>query len=159
MDDTDFRLWVAQIPSLNHTQTKELLARVKILSGTGPASGVGKSEFGPRVCASICHVMRKHGVDLASPHVLQRSSAYASAKDKIVDLASYFESISSKRIIQDQILKLAIDLLYVDLLNWQKVAISPHTMLQQIHRIPATLNRYFPGYAQSGLLSALVKEV
>lgn len=147
---------MARVPELDQTQSAALLARLKILSGGDQRPASGKSDFGARVCSAICHVLNKQGVDFVSPHVLQRSAAYGHAKDKFADLAKFFEGVSDKKLGQDQILREGIELLYRDLLHW-KVAISPHTLLQQIHRVPATLSRHYPGYAESGLLHMLIK--
>ena len=110
-----------------------------------------------RVLNAICFVMIKLNVDSPSVSSLQKSAAYASSKSKFDDLEVFFKQISKSKLIQDHILKAAIELLYFDLVNWQGIAISSHTLLRQIHRVPATLNRHFPGYANSGMLTKLVK--
>ena len=158
MTDAEFRIWVSRVPELDQTQSAALLARLRILSDGDRGAAPGKSDFGTRVCSAICHVLNRRGADFVSPHVLQRSAAYGHAKGKFADLAKYFERVSPRRLEQDQILREGIELLYHDLLHW-KVAISPHTLLQQIHRIPATLSRHYPGYAESGVLHKLIREV
>lgn len=103
-------------------------------------------------------VLKKHGVECPNENTLKRSSAYVQSRDKFEDLATFFETISNQKIIQDAVLRESIQLLYYDLLNWKTVAISSHTILKQIHRLPSTLHRHYPGYAASGLLVKLVNQ-
>jgi hypothetical protein len=126
---------------------------------SGSTANSGKQEFGDRFIQSICSVMDKLGVEKPSPLVLRKSSAYNSSKNKLEDLASFFASVSNTRIVQDQILKLSIELLYHDMLQWKGIAVSSHTLIKHMHRLPSTLNRHFPGYAGSGLLKNIVEGI
>lgn len=157
MNDAAYRTLAASLPELTHTQLSDLLSRAKLLSSVAPTVVTGKQDFGVRVTDAICDVLRKQGVETVSSSTLRKSSAYASSREKMKDLNVFLEKASSQRIIQDAILREAVKLLYFDLLNWQGIAISSHTLLQQIHRIPATLQRHYPGYAASGLLIKILK--
>ena len=154
MNQEQYKLWVKELPQLSVGQLSDLSSRIKLLAKTSTKQHIGKQDFGDRVLQSISIIMRK--VDGASAIALRKSAAYASHKQKIEDLSTFFESISKSKLVQDSILRMAIEYLYVDLLEWG-VPVSSHTMLKQMHRIPATLNKHFPGYAQSGLLTKLVK--
>jgi len=142
---------------LDSMQLKDISSRINLLTKSSTKIHDGKSNFGARVLQSICDVMRKHNVETPSVATLKKSAAYASARAKFDDLQIFFDKISKSRIIQDAILNEAVQLLYFDLVNWQGVAISSHTLLNQVHRIPATLNRHFPGYAISGTLTKIVE--
>lgn len=157
MEKEKYRQFVSELPLLTTVQLSDLTTRVKLLSKTIIKNNAGKQDFGIRVLYTICDVMKKNNVECPSISVLQRSSAYVSSVAKINDLAEFFESISKSKIVQDQILREAINLLYHDLLQWQGISISSHTILKQIHRIPSVLNKSFPGYAASGLLVKIVK--
>jgi len=146
---------VGDLPSLTQEQLTDLQSRIKILSSTAETNG--KSSFGLRVLQTICDVMKKHGVDSPSVHNLKKSSAYVSCNGKMADLQTFFEGVSKNKLVQDSILRMAIDLLYTDLLNWKGVAVSSHTIIKQVHRIPSVLARHFPGYLQSGLLVKIIK--
>jgi hypothetical protein len=157
VDEEQYRVWVAELPNLSQTQLNDALMRFKLLSNNGVKAHNGKQEFGDRVLQAICDVLRKQGVETPSVAMLKKSSAYVNSnKGKFDNLSNFFEQISPAKIVQDQILKEGINLLYFDLLQW-KVAVSSHTILQQIHRIPSVLNKHFPGYAQSGYLTKIVK--
>jgi hypothetical protein len=156
MEAAQYKHWLVGLMALTQPQLEDLSSRIKILSKTSQKEFNGKQEFGDRVLQTICDVLRKQGVETTSVSVLRKSSAYANSKGKFDDLAAVFEQVSPAKIVQDQILKEAINLLYFDLLQW-KVSVSSHTILQQIHRIPSVLNKHFPGYAQSGYLTKIVK--
>lgn len=157
MNEQHYKIWVAQLPSLTATQCSDVITRLKLcLQATKQPSG--KQEFADRVLQAICSVMIKNKVECPSVISLRKSSAYAiaSKNQKFYNLSIFFDSISKSKLVQDQILKEAIGLLYYDMLQWD-IAVSAHTVLKQIHRIPSVLNRAFPGYATSNVLTKLVK--
>jgi hypothetical protein len=154
VNQEQYKTWVGGVVSLTQEQLTDLQSRIKILSSTAETNG--KSSFGLRVLQAICDVMRKHGTETPSVTTLKKSSAYVSCNGKMADLQTFFEGVSKNKLVQDSILRTAIDLLYTDLLNWKGVAVSSHTLIKQLHRIPSVLNRHFPGYLQSGLLTKLV---
>ena len=158
MDQNQYKIWVAQLHTLDAMQLRDISSRINLLSKSSTKAHDGKQEFGIRVLEAISSVMKKNNADAASVTTLRKSAAYASAREKVQDLQIYFEKISKSKLVQDQVLKESVGLLYYDLLSWQGVAVSCHTLLQQIHRIPAVLNRAFPNYAASGLLSKIVKK-
>lgn len=158
MNDEQYREWVKGVTSLTALQIKDLSNRIKILSNIR-VDFSGKQDFGDRVLVAVVDVLRKKHVDTPSYNMLRKSSAYASSKEKVASLSQFFEQVSSSKLVQERILRLAISLLFDDLLHWQNVTISAHTVLQQLHRIPATLNRHFPGYAAAGLLTKVVKGI
>ena len=157
MNSEIYKNWVNELPKLSVGQLSDLSARIKLLAKTAIKDHDGKQVFGDRVLQVICDVMKRNGLETPSPVTLKKSSAYVNAKAKIEDLATYFEKISKQKLVQDSILKVAIDLLVTDMQQWQGVAVSSHSVLKQIHRIPSMLNRSFPGYAASGLLTKIVK--
>jgi hypothetical protein len=157
MNQDKYKLWVSELSALTLEQLTDLNSRIKILFDVSVKEHNGKQDFGLRLLSIICVVLRKNKVETPTPYTLQKSQAYVNAKAKIYDLGLFFESLSQSKLVQDAILKEAVALLYADLFNWQGVAISSHTLLNQVHRIPSTLNKHFPGYAESGLLTKLIK--
>lgn len=157
MSPEQYQQWVKELPQLSVGQLSELSTRIKLLSKTATNEHTGKQEFGDRVLQAVCDVMKRNNLETPHPVTLKKSSAYVNAKAKIEDLSTYFEKISHLKLVQDSILKVAIELLLFDMLQWQGVAVSSHSLLKQAHRIPSMLNRAFPGYAQSGFLTKIVK--
>lgn len=157
MNQDAYKNWVAELPKLSVGQLSDLSSRIKLLAKTAIKDHDGKQEFGDRVLQALCDVMKRNNLETPHSATLKKSAAYVNAKAKIEDLSVYFEKISKQKLVQDSILKVAIDLLITDMLSWQGVAVSSHSVLKQIHRIPSMLNRSFPGYATSGLLTKIVK--
>lgn len=153
----EYKQWVNQLPKLSVAQLNDLSTRIKLLANSAGKEHIGKSSFGDRLLSVLCDVMKKHNVETPSISSLRKSTAFTQSKGKIDDLQVFFETISKSKLVQDSILKVAINLMYHDLLQWKGVAISSHTMLKQIHRIPSTIHKSFPGYAASGMLTKLVK--
>jgi len=154
LDKVQYQEWVKSLSALSPSQLNDLSARLKILA---PKEHDGKSDFGIRVLQAICDVLSKNNVEVCTIHTLRRSSAFVQSKDKIKDLGTYFEQIDKSRLVQDAILRQAIDLLYHDLVQWKGIAISSHTLLRHIHRIPSVLNRNFPGYGPQLLVKIVGK--
>ena len=154
MDKVQYQEWVKSLSALSTGQLNDLSARLKILA---PKEHDGKSDFGIRVLQAICDVLSKNNVEVCTIHTLRRSSAFVQSKDKIKDLGTYFEQIDKSKLVQDAILRQAIDLLYHDLIQWKGIAISSHTLLRHIHRIPSVLNRNFPGYGPQLLVKIVGK--
>ena len=159
MNSDQYKGWIGDLPKLTTAQIMDLSCRVKLLSQVSVKEHEGKSEFSMRVLQAVCDVLRKLNVETPSPNMLKKSSAYVNVKDKIQDLIPYFEKVSKSKMVQDAILRKGVELLYYDLTAWQGISISSHTLLRQIHRVPSSINRSFPGYADSGLLCKLVKGV
>lgn len=156
MDEIDYKIWIHKLPTLTKQQVNDVSNRIKILSFASGKEFTGKQDFGARVSEAICATFRKLGVECPSPNTLRKSAAYAHSKDKFDDLASFFEKVSQQRLVQDAVLVIGIEQLYNSMLSWGH-PISSHTVLNHIHRVPAALNKAFPGYAQVGLLTRLVK--
>ena len=156
MNPDQYKIWIGDLPKLTPTQVMDLSTRIKLLAQVSVKEYDGKAEFSNRVLQAVCDVLKKLNVETPSPTMLKKSAAYVSSKDKMQDLIPYFEKASKSKMVQDAILRKGIELLYYDLVAWQGISISSHTLLRQIHRIPSTLNKSFPGYADSGLLCKLV---
>lgn len=155
MNKQEFQQWIKELPNLTKDQASEVLSRIKLLGVVKEHDG--KQDFGSRVLQAITEVLRKNNIEATSVHFLKKSVAYGNAKGKLDDLSAFFDNISKSRMMQDAILREAIQLLYYDLVNLE-LAISSHTILNHIHRIPATLNRHYPGYVDSGLLTKIIEE-
>jgi hypothetical protein len=157
VNESEYKLWTSRLSLLTSAQRSDAAVRLQLLGNQKENNG--KQEFGNRLLQVICDVMKKNNVEIPNPNTLRKSAAYVSARDKINDLSIFFESISKSKLVQDSILREGVQLLYNDLLQWQNIAISSHTLLKQCHRVPSTLNKNYPGYAASGLLTKIVRGV
>ena len=161
MTNDSFNKIVQSLPTLSATERGTLLERLKLLqtlSNTDKNAVNGKRDDAARVLTAICEVLQKIGVEYPSLDVLRKSSSYVSFARKLPDLMEFLSHVGNDRIAQDALLKIALELLYYDMVNWQGAVISAITLMSHIHRIPATISRHFPGYAASGLLSMIIRE-
>ena len=161
MTDNNFNKIVQSLPTLSATERGSLLERLKLLqsiSSPKEAATNGKRDIESRVLTIVCNTLRELGVEYPSLDVLRKSSAYPSFQRKLPDLLEFLSHVSDSRVQQDALLKIALELLYNDMVNWQDAVISAHTLMSHIHRIPATVNRHFPGYSSSGMLSWIIRE-
>ena len=74
---------------------------------------------------------------------------------KVRDLMPYIRAAHDQRSGQHALLRLGLQLLYDDMTDRQ-LAVSARTLLANIHRVPAVLNKAFPNYAKAGLLHWVV---
>jgi hypothetical protein len=72
--------------------------------------------------------------------------------ESFLDLTCPKAKVSTRRVI----LATGIDLLYKDLGN-MGVVVNPKVLANNLPRIPAVLDRAFPGYARFGMLRLIVK--
>ena len=107
------------------------------------------------VLMGIVDYMRSNQLDLAGIPQLTSGRHYDTYKVKLPPIMKYLRMAGDKT-AQRALLRLGIGLLHHDLVNmgW---AVSSRTLMAHIHRMPAAINRGFPGYAQSGLLSMIVR--
>jgi hypothetical protein len=161
MTDDVFNQIVDKLPTLSAKQRSNLLERLKLLQSLSTketTNANGKRDIESRVLNVLCNVLRELGVEYPSLDVLRKSSSYAAFQRKLPDLMEFLSHVGSERIAQDALLKIALELLYWDMVSWQGSVVSAITLMSHIHRIPATVSRHFPGYASSGLLKMIVRE-
>lgn len=104
----------------------------------------------------ICEVLRARGVEFTYAAQLQKSTQYPAFAKKVPGLLEYFGTV--KNVVQKAALvRVSVGLLYDNLIE-MNVPVGSRTMMAHIHRIPNILNKHFPGYAQSGLLSMIVRK-
>lgn len=115
----------------------------------------------------IVEVMQSKGADETPRSMLEKSNAFAAYRAKFRDnvdpgdrygsLTRYFDRVmKANRVRRRALMRLAAGLLYENLIAMD-VAVSSRTMMSHVHRIPAVLNRNFPGYAANGMLHLVVR--
>ena len=94
-------------------------------------------------------------IDLSGLNQLARSSEIGKFRLKVPGVRKFMDSAGLKRNQRRSLLYVAIGLVHQDLVDIG-VAVSSRVLMRHIHRIPALLNRQFPNYARTGLLSLAV---
>lgn len=108
------------------------------------------------ILGAICDFMAFSGVETPHFGVLQRLSNKA-FEDKIPAIASYLGSSDLTKLQRRAILFVGVQLLYDNLCE-MGIAVTSRTLMSHIHRLPACLNRAFPGYAKMGHLRFIVRK-
>lgn len=104
------------------------------------------------VLASIAEDMRKHGADFTTPDVLYATAGITAFRAKVPAILEFIGKHANTDVRRRALLKMGIELLRVDLEDNMQRACTSILMMAHAHRIPAMINRAFPGYARNGLL-------
>ena len=110
-----------------------------------------------RMLELICKFLAKEGIEFTEAYQYAKIEGIKAFRDKVPSIMRYVNKASKKRTEQEDLISLGIKLLYEDLVD-MKVAVSARTIIHQIHRLPAVINRAFPGYAQAELLGIAISK-
>jgi hypothetical protein len=156
---------VSDLSKLSTEDLAKLDQHVKVMRAvtgpstvTVPAVASGKRDLESRALGVLCAAMRDMGVEYPSVEMLRKTSQIGAFNRKLPAVMQFISGIGPKRVEQDALLKIAFELLYYDLVTVYELAASSLTLMAQVHRIPAVINRHFPGYAESNLLGMILKE-
>ncbi len=135
-----------------------LRTHISAMLALGPSSAdrvLTASEMDDWVLVGITDYMRSNQLDLSGIQQLTSGKHYDTYKTKLPPVQNYLRNAGNKT-AQRALLRLGIGLLHHDMvqLGW---AVSSRLMMAHIHRLPAVINRAFPGYAQAGLLHMIIR--
>lgn len=149
-----------RLPHLSAFELDQLHERIKALKHMG---GNGNSNEATKVAGDldivldvIVRVMRRNGHDYSNAKMLQRSRNYNAFTQKVPALMEYLKAATGNRLEQCGILEISVRLLCHEIKHWE-VPITDQLVMVNIDRIPAVINKHFPGYAKHGMLKMLVK--
>jgi hypothetical protein len=142
---------IRQLGGLSDSERLQLLNRLKALQSLGNSEMGSDTQF---VLGAISDLLRSHGIEFASPGVLVRQADHQ-FEGKLPDLMAFLSQAHPTRAGQRALLMVALDLLYRDIAD-RGLPVAAGVLLRHVHRIPATLNKHFPGYARAGMLGWIV---
>jgi hypothetical protein len=102
----------------------------------------------------ISDYMSRKGVDMSAPFVLSGGRHYSTFKNKSVAVYEYVKPVGARN-EQRALLRIGVSLLYADL-ERMGLAITSRLLMAHVHRIPAVINRAFPGYRKIGALKLIL---
>lgn len=102
----------------------------------------------------ISSYMANKGVDLSTPYVLMSGKHYVTFRKKSDAVYKYVKPVGTKN-SQRALLRIGVSLLYADL-ERMGLAITSRLLMAHVHRIPAVINRSFPGYRKLGALKLIL---
>lgn len=116
-----------------------------------PAVGMSEETM---VLSCICDVLSSMNVEHFGIEVLRKRTG-AAFREKLPGLMRYLKRAHPKRSGQRALLHEGIGLLYQEL-TASRLPTTASTMANHIHRVPAVIERHYPGYARGGLLRWIV---
>lgn len=108
------------------------------------------------VLEAIVSFMDSTGVDASNAGMLAKTSNFQAFKKKVPAIMQVLKASNLKRNETRAVLRTGASMLY-QVLTEQGVEATSRRMMDHIHRLPAQLDRHFPGYAMMGLLSVIVR--
>jgi hypothetical protein len=161
---------LAGLLRLDTDQLAEVRARAGILSQAGGAKARtslpgGKLSMPAElaetdvelILSEIAGHLKEQGIEFVSVQMLKNVGGYRKFADKVPGIMIYFRKVTTNRVKLRALIRMSIALLYKDLAR-MNISASTRTMMNHFHRIPAVVNRSFPGYASSGMLGLLLQE-
>jgi len=145
----------ALLPQLTHEQLTRLIARARALLqlSTDRDEEVESGEV--MVVDAIARTLTGMGVECPHAGMLMRA-VDAKFRRKLPGLLTYLRNAHPQRQGQLTVLNMGIELLYKDMTN-AGYPVTARTLMGHVHRLPAAINRAFPGYARGGRLPWLVR--
>lgn len=152
---------IAQLPP-DEARDVAAFARLQVSGEFGavkapPAMSDKIDDLSRMVLEAIADCMSSKGIDFAPAARLARTSQYKSYQEKVGDFYPFLKQTAhGSKVKLQALVKLSVLLLYDDL-QAMGVTFTSRTMLSHAHRIPAVLNKAFPGYAAHGLLGLVLR--
>lgn len=147
------------IPTLSSAELSKVTAAIgaanAIGNKRGPTLTTDLSSDDMWMLGAVADYMRDRGIDATSVSLLRGQRGYRAFAAKVPAIAKFLKPCGA-RVKQRALLHVGIELLFADL---QKIglAATSRLVMAHAHRIPAVINRAFPGYAQQGLLHLIIR--
>lgn len=148
----DVKEIIASLPRLSPEERSQVAAAAKALASNAPLKA-GKGEF---VLQCIVATAEMQGLELRPPESLRRSTSYVGFTDKAVKLETWLANAVDDRTAQRALLMLGLRLL-VENIRDMNLNVGSSMLMRHIHRLPAVMDRHFPGYYEAGVLGMIVK--
>lgn len=141
--------------------TSEELGQVRVAMGALGAAGPAYVKPGIRAeddASWLLSIVRDVFPDQPIPvHVLRKSRIYPSFAQKLPAVMTWIKHALERRVEQQALLNVALTLMRHDLAAQGTITVSPTLIMSNIHMLPATIDRHFPGYVESGLIGLVLR--
>lgn len=84
------------------------------------------------------------------------TSDLAGLRAKLPGLITFLKQADGSRIHWRMLLSIGVELLHEDLTR-QQIPTTAVVLVRHIHRVPAIIDKHFPGYARNGLLGLIIR--
>lgn len=161
---------LAALPHLQPHERQQLRKALDVLNGHAPLEPPNLAQRIPRqeltadqhrVLEALRRFMKRRGAEMVVMSQLRTDTEF---QDKVTALFAFIHKITTNRQEEAAMLSLGFDLVYDDMvargskLNELRTVATAQAILNRIDRIPALINRQFPGYAAAGVLKWIFKK-
>lgn len=124
-----------------------------------PSSVVASSNDEALYLSAICEELKDRGCDYSSPDMLRKHKHYPTwARDKIHGLDAFFAREQFSRVQKLSILAFGIGAIVANLRH-HRIPVTGGNILMNYHKLPALIDRQFPGYSERKLLRWIFREM
>lgn len=166
MSAQDYQLVVAALPRLTAEERSRVMQRLAALGAMSGQSTVAVTGGGRQpnsdddiafVLGSIVRVVLRAAGERVTVAALRRTQQSRGFGEKAAALREFVAHAAAERVQQAALLDLGFGLLHESLCAGG-YSTSARALMSHAHRIPSVINKAFPGYAASGLLSMIVRK-
>jgi hypothetical protein len=143
------------LPRLTKHELDEVKEQINLLRTVGPSTQREVGDEASELLQAIVTFLSSRGLEYNTMAMLRKVDQYEAFADKAKNVFRFMKGVEG-RTKKRAFLSLAAELLYDDLTSMD-VAVSARTMMSHTHRIPAVINKNFPGYARAGMLGIIVR--
>lgn len=148
---------VVRLPTLTPAELEMLRARISVLLSLSSGHVVREEGNDAKwVLQSILDVLSAIGVEHVGVAALLRSPDYRAFSHKVPEVLRYLAKSNLQKNELHAAMRVGIELLYRNLVQIG-VTTTSRTIMQHFHRVPAVLNKAFPGYGEAGMLGWIVR--
>jgi hypothetical protein len=142
---------------LTTQELQELKGHVSRLLQLGPGSAdrAVASSNAPEELIMIAECCRDRGMPPVKVTDMMHGAQFDTFRVKLGPVRKFIARVGNKT-AQRALFKLGLRLLHKDM-EERRIAISYLSYLNEVHRIPGVINRAFPGYAQAGRLTLIIR--
>jgi hypothetical protein len=170
MRSKEFEQIAALLLLLGKEELEQVRARAGVLAQaagingrTSPAAELSAPQISADesdidlVLSEIAALLRDQGVEFASVPMLKRVTNFKSFAEKVPATMKFFRGVTTNRTKLRALIRISISLLYKDLIK-MNMAATTRTLMSHWHRVPAVMDKNFPGYARAGHLGLLFQD-
>lgn len=155
----DLQEILVSLPRLSKQDLEQLRGRISFLLGSSAPSA--DTALGDPDCElvldAILAIIRSAGGGSVPVVMLKRSSQYREFKKKVpVVLDAFRRQKDMSAVKLRALVRVSMQLLQQDL-QQIGIAVTARTLMSHVHRLPAVLDKNFPGYLHAGLISVVVR--
>jgi hypothetical protein len=148
---------LSSLSSFSREQLEQIEAKIRFLKSTGLTTVTVPETDTDLMLTAISDFFSGQGLEHTTAAMLRKAASFKALQNNMIALTQYLQRAAGTLSRTERLLiyRTSVQLLYV---NMTKMGIptSARSIMTHSSRIPAVLNRAFPGYAKLGALHLIV---